>query len=442
MSGISLHQASPADNECAPDSAVWPIGKKAAFYSCFVVFFLGIFDFIDRQVLAALLPYIKAEWALSDTQLGLLVSIVNIFMAILVLPSAYLIDKWSRKKMIAIMGTVWSLATAACAIAGSYSQLLVARAFIGFGEAGYNPAAQALISAQFPTKYRGTAIALTQVGLSLGAPLGLILGAYIATHWGWRYAFGIVAIPGIFLSIMALFIKDYKSVEVKVATKTEKPLSYPAVIRGILSTPSLLCVFLGAIMAMMHGGAQINWLPSYLEREGGLSIFAASNMAAAVLFASIVSAIISGPVVDMLRRRTKNGTPIFVASACFCATAIYAIVYGVLTPGSFLQLALLMLAQFGMGVVVATGPIIGMDLSHPGARATTAGMLIFCQNLFGFSLGPVVTGFLSDAFDLGTALLVLSVIAPFFVALSYSLCSFVYRKDLDKVECVALSFEK
>ncbi len=442
MSGISLHQATPANNDCTPDSAVWPIGKKAAFYSCFVVFFLGIFDFIDRQVLAALLPYIKAEWGLTDTQLGLLVSIVNIIMSILVLPSAYLIDKWSRKKMIAIMGTIWSIATGACAIAGSYTQLLVARAFIGFGEAGYNPAAQALISAQFPVKYRGTAIALTQVGLGLGAPLGLILGAFIATHWGWRYAFGVVAVPGIILSIMALFIKDYKSVEVKSVQKTEKPLSYPAVVRGIFSTPSLLCVFFGAIMAMMQGGAQINWLPSYLEREGGLSIFAASNMAAAVLFASIVAAIITGPVVDQLRKRTKNGTPIFVASALFIATGVYAIVYGVLTPGSFTQLALLMLAQLLVGVVVSTGPIIAMDLSHPGARATTAGMLVFCQNLFGFSLGPVVTGFLSDSFDLGTALLVLNVIAPCLVAISYSVCSFVYRKDLDKVECVALSFEK
>ncbi len=442
MSGISLHHASPSDNDCSPESAVWPIGKRAAFYSCFVVFFLGIFDFIDRQVLAALLPYIKAEWALTDTQLGLLVSIVNIIMSILVLPSAYLIDKWSRKKMIAIMGTIWSLATGACAIAGNYIQLLLARAFIGFGEAGYNPAAQALISAQFPTKYRGTAIALTQVGLGLGAPLGLILGAYIASHWGWRYAFGVVAIPGLILSVMALFIKDYKSVEVKASPKAEKSLSYPAVVKGIFSTPSLLCVFIGAIMAMMHGGAQINWLPSYMEREGGLSVMAASNMAAAVLFASIISAIITGPLVDQLRRRTKNGTPILVATALFGATLIYAAVYGVLTPGSWPQLILLMLAQLLMGVVVSTGPIIAMDLSHPGARATTAGMLVFCQNLFGFSLGPLITGFLSDSFDLGTALLVISVVAPLLVGISYSACSLVYRKDLDKVECVDLNFEK
>ena len=211
MAQTSTHR--PELEDCLPDE-VWPIGKKAALYSCFIVFCLGAFDFIDRQVLAALLPYIKAEWTLTDTQLGMLVSVVNVVMAILVVPSAYLIDHWSRKKMMCIMGSIWSVATAACAFAGTFSHLFAARMFIGAGEAGYNPAAQALLSAQFPKKYRGTAIAFTQLGISIGAPIGLVLGAYIAHRWGWRHAFGVVAVPGFILSLMALSIRDYKSVEV------------------------------------------------------------------------------------------------------------------------------------------------------------------------------------------------------------------------------------
>ena len=76
---------------------------------------------------------------LSDTQLGMLISIVNIMLAVLVIPSAYFIDHWSRKKMIALMGGIWSLATGACAFAGGYWHMLMARFFIGAGEAGYNP---------------------------------------------------------------------------------------------------------------------------------------------------------------------------------------------------------------------------------------------------------------------------------------------------------------
>lgn len=107
----------------------------------------------------------------------MLISIVNIMLAVLVIPSAYFIDRWSRKKMIAIMGGVWSLATGACAFAGGYGHMLLARLFIGAGEAGYNPAAQALLTAQFPKKYQGTAIAITQIGMTLGIPLGLVIGA-------------------------------------------------------------------------------------------------------------------------------------------------------------------------------------------------------------------------------------------------------------------------
>lgn len=447
MSGLPItHATAHSNKDCLPDD-VWPIGKKAAWFSCLIVFSLGIFDFIDRQVLAAVLPFIKAEWQLSDTELGMLVAIVNIVMAILVMPSAYLIDKWSRKKMICIMGTVWSLATGACALAGSFSQMLVARAFIGSGEAGYNPAAQALLSAQFPKRLRGTAIALTQVGMGLGAPLGLIIGAYIATHWGWRHAFGVVAIPGIILAFLALFIKDYKSVEVTAPASSETSekataVPYWSVVAGILRTPSLLCIFGGAIMSMMYSGTVINWLPSYMQREAGLSLTASSSLSAAVLFASLVSALITGPLLDKLRQMTKRGVPLFVACALFCGSTLSFLAFGVLTPGSALQLFVLIASQLCVGVSVASGPIMLMDLSHPGSRATAAGILIFCQNLFGFALGPLITGSLSDNFGLGIGLMIVATGAPFMVSMFYAICSFTYGRDLDKVECVNLDFSK
>ena len=125
----------PVTPECLEPDSRWPVGKSSAFFTLFVTLALGIFDFIDRQVLASLFPYIKAEYSLSDTQLGMLVSVVNIAIAVLVIPSAYLIDRWSRKKMMALMGIVWSLATGACAFAGTFSHLLIARFFIGAGDA-------------------------------------------------------------------------------------------------------------------------------------------------------------------------------------------------------------------------------------------------------------------------------------------------------------------
>lgn len=432
--------------ECLPDE-VWPIGKKAALYSCLIVFCLGAFDFIDRQVLAALLPYIKNEWQVSDTQLGMLVSVVNVVMAILVVPSAYFIDRWSRKKMICIMGTVWSLATAACAFAGSFTHLFVARVFIGAGEAGYNPAAQALLSAQFPKKYRGTAIGLTQLGISIGAPLGLVIGAYIATHWGWRHAFGVVAVPGFILALLALLIRDYKSVAVTADTDkalapsaTGDKVPYKVLLARLLRTPSLLCVYFGAIMMMMHGGAIMNWTPSYFHREGGMPLTQASGTAALILVGVMVSTLLVGPLIDAVRKRFVNAAPLVLACGLSMATCLLFLGYGVLTPGSAPQIAVLVMAGLGTGVSATGGSIIIIDLVHPGARATAVSLMIFCQNILGFAIGPVVAGFLSDHFSLGTALLLLTV-APLLSALSYIMCNFTYKRDLAKVACVNLDFD-
>lgn len=431
-----------------PDS-VWPIGKKAAIYSCAVVFLLGIFDFIDRQVVAALLPYIKAEWNLTDTQLGMLVSVVNISISVLVVPSAYFIDKWSRKKMIALMGGIWSLATAACAFAGSYSHLLVARVFIGAGEAGYNPAAQALIAAQFPKNRRGTAIALTQLGMGLGAPIGLVLGAWVASHWGWRHAFGVVAIPGFLLSIMALFIKDYQTVDAHAGNMTAeqkaKPKSsiadYVKLLGTLIRTPSLICVFVGATMKLLRTGAGMNWMPSYMMREAGLTAVQASSLSALLFMSSLLSMACIGPIIDLTRKRWSNGIPMvmavcFLAQGCLQFTA-----FEFFPAGGVLQVGTLFISGiFGGGMVAGFSTII-VDLVHPGARATAISLMVLCQNILGFALGPLVVGLLSDHFSLGTAMSMLS-FAPILAGIAFVVCFFTYQRDAAKVAHVDLKFDE
>ena len=177
-----------------------------------MIILLAIIDFMDRQIVASLLPYIKEEYGATDSQLGLMISIVNYSMVIFVIPSGYLIDRWSRKKMLSLMAIIWSLATAACGLAGTFSHLVAARFFIGTGEAGYNPAGQTLLSASFPRRLRASVCSAIPGSMWLGAPLGLMIGAFIAEHWGWRHAFGVVAVPGIALGIVALFCRDFRTV--------------------------------------------------------------------------------------------------------------------------------------------------------------------------------------------------------------------------------------
>ncbi len=424
----------------------WPVGKKSAFFTLGIVVVLGLFDFVDRQVLAALFPYLKAEYALTDTQLGMLVAVVNIAIAAMVIPSAYFIDRWSRKKMLALMAAIWSLATGACALAGSYGHLLVARVFIGTGQAGYHPAGQSLLTSTFPTRWRATVLGVVEASMSIGAPLGLLLGAFIAEHWGWRHAFGVVAIPGLIAAFCALFIKDFSSanVEKAVAVATGKADAkrepYLQVVCKLLKCPSLLFAYLGLAAMGLINGTLINWLPSYFIREAGMTPTEGSQAGAIILVAISVSCLLAGPLWDRVRRAAPNRANLGVALCQFGAMILMLVALMVTRPGSPLQIVLLALhALVGSNLAGVVYSVVA-DLSLPHQRATAVGLCIFVLNLLGYSMGPLLTGIMSDWFDLAHSLMVIS--CGYAISGICLLCVYrFYTRDSSKVQKVTVTFD-
>lgn len=452
-------QNSKTGSPSNPAAPVWPIGKKAAFYSCSIVCLLGMFDTLDRQIVSAIFPFLKAEWNLTDTELGSLASIVSMALAILVVPSAYLIDRWSRTKMISLMGIIWTLGLVGCAFASGFWHMLTARFFVGAGQAGYNPAAHALLAVQFPERYRSTAIAIYHFFLAAGAPLGLITGAFIATHWGWRHALGIVAVPSLILALLALFIRDYKTVsvtepaektgaaETTATTETPKPVSithkvtFGEQLLRVLRTPSLLCVFLANISMHVYFGARVSWMPSYFMREGGYSLTDASTLASITMIATTCSTLLVGPVIDWARRYKSNGTPLVMLCALTISTIGMVSAFGFMPAGSVMQVTTLTIAGLFGGSFMTGGPMVIIELTHPGARATTFSVLILAQAIFGLSLGPLLAGYLSDKYDLATSMTILASVT-FIACLAYLMCIFTYKRDAAKVQTVSMEFEK
>ena len=161
-----------------------------------------VFDYVDRQVIVSLFPHLKAEWGLSDKQLGALVSVVSVTVALGALPVALFADRVSRVKSIVAMAAVWSLATISCMFTRSYGQLLAARALVGLGEAGYGSVGAALIASHFPARMRGALMAGFFASASVGSVLGVMLGGVIAARWGWQAAFGVVGVPGLVLALL------------------------------------------------------------------------------------------------------------------------------------------------------------------------------------------------------------------------------------------------
>ena len=147
-------------------------GRGPAWFAFAMTLALMVVDYVDRQVIVSLFPYMKADWGLSDKQLGALVSVVSVTVALGALPVALFADRASRVKSIVAMATVWSLATISCMFTRSYGQLLAARALVGLGEAGYGSVGAALIASHFPSRMRGALLA----GFFASASVGLGAG--------------------------------------------------------------------------------------------------------------------------------------------------------------------------------------------------------------------------------------------------------------------------
>ena len=133
-----------------------------------LTFALLLSDYMSRQVLSAVFPFLKAEWALTDTQLGALTSVVALTVGLLAVPLSLLGDRWGRGRAIVLMATIWSLATAGSAVAADYEQLMLARVFIGVGEAAYGSVGLAVVLAVFPAYRRASFTGAFMAGGSFG----------------------------------------------------------------------------------------------------------------------------------------------------------------------------------------------------------------------------------------------------------------------------------
>ena len=220
--------------------------RRYSNYVFVLLFLLYMFDYIDRTVVTSMFSSIEADLGISHTQSGMLVSAVYWAIVLLTFPVSIIVDRWSRTKTIAIMAVVWSLATALCALTGNFIQLFLARMLIGVGEAGYAPGGSAMISGLYPIEKRSKMMGLWNASIPLGTAIGVFLGGIIATHLGWKYAFGLVAFPGLIVAILFFFVKDYKTVDLSFFDKRNNKVKMERkdIFREFLSRYSIIYTYI------------------------------------------------------------------------------------------------------------------------------------------------------------------------------------------------------
>jgi MFS family permease len=431
------------DEKKVSSSKDFEVSRGYAYYVFLLLFLLYLFNYVDRMVIASLFPYLKADWGLTDTQCGWFASIVTLMMTVFVFPVSLLVDRWSRKKAIMIMGVLWGFASAACAVTRSFTQLIFARSFVGIGEAAFTSGGHAMIAAYFPEEKRATMNGLFTAAIPMGTAIGVILGGAIAESYGWRYAFGIMAIPGIIVAILFYWVKDYKTVAITKRAHSADGLIHVKmkaadVAREFIHTPSVLFTYLGYVGNTFVTTALMTWLPSYYHRVDNLPMDKAGMKAAVVFLLAIIGAPIGGLVIDKLRKRWLNAR-MSIPAVTSLLTGLFVFIGFSFFEGTP-QYIFLLLFGFTAPMFAAGGSAVTQDVVHPGLRAFSYSLAQFFMMALGYTLSPIFVGAISDRYDLLTAFQFLPLFA-LLGAIAFFIGSFYYVKDLHKVERVVLKEE-
>ncbi|HEY5710525.1 MAG TPA: MFS transporter [Allosphingosinicella sp.] len=359
-----------------------------------------IFNFIDRQIIGVLAVPIKAELALSDTQLSLMGGIAfALFYSGLAIPIAWLADRRSRVAIIAWSVGLWSLFTAACGLAQNFWHLFLARMGVGIGEAGGVAPSYALISDFYPRERRARALALFSLGIPIGSALGVFFGGWIASHLDWRSAFFIVGLAGLPAALLVRFFipepvrGGHDSID---GSASEPAPPFATVAATLARTPSFWLLSFGAASGSILGYGLIFWLPSFFARSFHLELAEVGWFyGSIVLVGGVAGTWLGGWFGD----RTGPGDPgayARVPAICFLIAAP-CFAFGLFAPSLWLGWLLFAIGQ--MLALAWLGPVIAavQHIVPPNMRATASASFLFINNLIGIGFGIFFLGFMSDA---------------------------------------------
>ncbi|GLO12270.1 MFS transporter [Pseudomonas putida] len=415
-----------ASADDAGTDSVHSVPRRYAWVVFALTFGLLISDYMSRQVLNAVFPLLKGEWALSDGQLGLLSGIVALMVGLLTFPLSLLADRFGRVRSLVLMAVLWSLATLGCAMAENYPQMFIARFLVGVGEAAYGSVGIAVVVAVFPRDMRSTLAGAFMAGGMFGSVLGMALGGVLAQHLGWRWAFAGMALFGLVLAMLYPMIVK----EARIAPKcAQQALDKPCrPLRSLYSSRSVIAAYVGSGLQLFVGGTLIVWMPSYLNRYYAMGTDRAGAIAAVIVLCSGIGMILCAMLCDRLGRQRPDRKISLAIGYCLGSCMLLSIAFAL--PAGTAQLVLICL---GMMIAAGTnGPSSAMvaNLTHASVHGTAFATLTLANNLLGLATGPLITGRVSDLIGLQAALQLvpltsIAAAAVFFFAKRH------YHRDMD-----------
>jgi len=350
----------------------------------------------DRMILSILFPDIKAEFGLSDTQLGLLGGLsFALFYATMGLPIARLADKYSRKRIIIVSLVIFSVMTAVSGLAAGFISLLLLRIGVGVGEAGVNPASHSILADYFPPKRRGFAMATLMLGGSFGMILGFVGGGVIAEIYGWRIALVSVGVPGL---LLAFFMARLLREPARGTFETQAPQPSPPILTTaavLWANPAMRHMMAGGVIAGLMSYGLTQWLPTFFMRAHELSQSEAGMMIAGVFgITGAIGALVVGKFFDRLSVRGFQYGLWMLAMVPFVSIPLF--IMGLFADNLTMAIALFIIPGFFANSFMGPSLAMVQTLSPVHMRAVSSAIMMLCLNLIGLGLGPLLVGVLSD----------------------------------------------
>lgn len=391
------------------DSAPWP-RQGYAWYVVFILFICSIFSFLDRQIIALMVDDIKLDLGLNDFEIGLLQGPpFGIFYAVMSIPIALAADRYSRRNIIIMGVTFWSLATAACGMAGSFWHLFLARVGVGSGEAALSPSAYSMISDYFRVRLLPIAMSIFTMGNLTGVGLAMIIGGAIIGYaksldeivlWGigsvapWQFSFIVIGLPGLLLALLLFTIREPLRRGVKAGRDATTLRAFGGFLRGHWKTFAAL--FGSFTMLVLVAFGNFAWVPTFFMRT-----FSWTEAQAGAVFGIVVAifgtggAVFGGWLASFLHRRGYQDAPFRATMLCSIPLAPLALLVFVWAPDG--EWAAILYAPYQVFSAVPAGlaATAMMTLTPNEMRAKISSAYLFFSNFIGLSLGAALVGFIT-----------------------------------------------
>lgn len=369
-------------------------------YALFALMLAYTLSFMDRIMLGLYMQPLKEEFQLSDTQLGFLSGIAfAFFFAVLGVPIARWADRGNRVTISSLTIALWSVTVMLTAAVTNFFQLILVRVGAAVGEAGVVPPAYSLIADYFCVEERARAVTVYMMAIPLGLLISYLFAGWAGEVFGWRTAFFLVGIPGIFVAVLIkLTVREPRCVR-GLPPEAEQTLEpFWVVVNSLIQRPSYRYILISLTLTNFVSMGVGQWNATLFLRSHGMSLGELGNYLG--LIAGMGGAIglycggflVSRFLAEDARKQVRFGAVIAIISMC-------------LSIGVFLapikSMALGLLVPLSIIGWLAAGPMTAvlLQLVEDRRRATAMAIMGFVVNLIGMGLGPQVVGIMSDVLN-------------------------------------------